>query len=295
LTAAQAEGIDLELLSIEDSCPWHAIGAAGLARVTQGPSFKSPDFGAFLETFVVANHVDVVIPSIDPATVAVAGQSARLAELGVTALVSSAELCRCMYDKARAAEFFQQHGIRTPSGTCYPLLAKPRFGASSTGQHVFQDENGFDFWKGRNAVSDFVIQPLVKGTEYSIDAYVAKSGEVLGAISRVRVTVSGGEVMVTRTERNPRVLTEIEKLLRIPGWYGPLVFQAIDSGDGAFLIECNPRFGGGAPCSIEAGLDMPRWIIRERLGRPLPRGPIPWRGGLCMTRSRKDHFLWLSS
>jgi biotin carboxylase len=111
----------------------------------------------------------------------------------------------------------------------------------------------------------------------------------------VRIVVAAGEAMVTKTARNPRVLAEVHKLLSLEGWYGPLVIQVIDGRDGAYLIECNPRFGSGAPCSIEAGLDMPRWIIREALGRPLPPGPIEWRDGLCMTRSRRDHFLWLSS
>ena len=84
------------------------------------------------------------------------------------------------------------------------------------------------------------------------------------------------------------------RLLAIPGWYGPIVAQVIDQPAAALLIETNPRFGSGTTCSIEAGLDSPRWILRECLGRPLPKAQVAWRSGLCMTRCRKDYFTWLS-
>jgi carbamoyl-phosphate synthase large subunit len=295
VSAAKAEGVEVELLSIEDSSPWHAIAVAGLAKVTAGPSFMDPSFGDFLASLVVADGVDIVIPNIDPATVALACLKPKLAALGVTAVVSSWELCRAMYDKAQAQQLFRDNSISTPIGLRYPLLAKPRYGSSSRGHVVFQDQAELDFWMRRNHVEEYVIQPFIQGTEYSVDAYVTRAGEVLGAVSRVRIVVAAGEAMVTKTAHNARVLAEVDKLLALEGWYGPLVIQAIDSPGGTYLIECNPRFGGGAPCSIEAGLDMPRWIIREALGRPLPPGPIEWRDCLCMTRSRRDHFLWLSS
>ncbi len=68
----------------------------------------------------------------------------------------------------------------------------------------------------------------------------------------------------------------------------------MDTVRGPFLIEVNPRFGSGVTLAIEAGLDCPRWVIRARLGRDLPSEPVAWQEGLCLTRSRKDHFVWLS-
>jgi hypothetical protein len=85
-----------------------------------------------------------------------------------------------------------------------------------------------------------------------------------------------------------------QRLLKWGVWHGPLTLQVMDDGQQARLLECNPRFGSGVVCSIEAGLAVPEWILRERLGLPLPDQPIAWRDGLCLSRSRRDHFLWLS-
>ena len=33
------------------------------------------------------------------------------------------------------------------------------------------------------------------------------------------------------------------------------------------FIEINPRFGGGAPLSIKAGANFPKWILQELSGK----------------------------
>src|SRR5262249_4320450 len=125
------------------------------------------------------------------------------------------------------------------------------------------------FWEARNRREEFLIQPFVAGTEFSVDAYVRRDGTLQGAVARVREVVSGGEVMVTRTARDEAVLEVATRVAALPGWYGPLNIQIMRTTGGPRLLEVNPRFSSGVTCAIEAGLDGPRYILRERLGRPL--------------------------
>jgi carbamoyl-phosphate synthase large subunit len=292
--AAEKEDVHLELLSLEDDSPWHAISAANLCRIIPGPLFNSAEFAPFLFDLIQKEKIDIVVPNIDSATVYLAPLREKLFELGSRAIVSNPDLCIAMNDKVLAEKFFLEHGLSTPYGTSFPLIAKPRIGSASRGHFLFEDEDEFDFWLKRHNREKYLVQPFIRGTEYSIDAFVSEAGDVLGSVSRVRVVVSGGEVMVTRTEHNSQVENIVENFLKIPGWYGPITLQVVVSDDKAYLIECNPRFGSGVPCAIEAGLDIPRWLIRESLGRPIPNNKIEWQSGLCMTRSRKDYFVWLS-
>jgi len=293
MEAAIVEKVNLGLYSLENNAPWHAVGVSGLCQIVSGPRFDSESFSPFLLDFVFDKGISIVIPNIDTATIALASMKSRLESEGVFAVVSELELCRKMFDKVEAEKFFHENKLCTPTGADMPLLAKPRFGASSRDHVLFNKTDEYRYWLRSNNLDGYLVQPFISGVEYSVDVYVSKTTIVQGAVSRVRVAVSGGEVMVTRTEYNKRVDELIRQLLAMPGWQGPLVIQVIDSGEKAYLIECNPRFGSGVTCSIEAGLDAPRWILREALGRPLPEEELKWKSGLCMTRCRKDYFIWL--
>ncbi len=292
--AAAAEDIAIELYSVDDDSAWHAVAASGLCKVFAGPSFFGPEFGPFLQDVVRAQRIDVVIPSMDTATVALAKFHPALSALGADGLVSARDLCESMRDKRKAEVVFRDWGVSIPDGTAWPRVAKPRFGSSARGHVIFRDDEELQFWSARNPLNDYIVQPYLSGREYSVDAYVDRGGRVLGAVARVRIVVSGGEVMVARTDRNPAVLEIAEKVLAQHGWRGPINIQVMDTPSRAFLLEVNPRFSSGHTCAIEAGLDSPRWIIREVLGRSLPEKPVAWQSGLCMTRCKKDYFLWLS-
>ena len=292
--AAAKLGVSLEMWSIENAEPWHAIGAAGLAKAIEGPPFRDANFDDWLIDLVKKNGIDIAIPNVDPATIALARSSDRLEGLGVLPVVSSLRVCETMADKFRANFLFQELGLRIPDGENFPLLAKPRFGSSSRGQAKFLDREELQFWKARNRAEDFLIQPFIQGQEYSVDAYIDSEGRTLGVVSRVREVVSGGEAMITYTRHQNEALAMADRLLKWDRWFGPINIQVIDDGKQAWLIECNPRFGNGAICSIEAGLAMPEWILRERLNLPLPSQRLEWRDGLCLTRSKKDHFVQLA-
>jgi carbamoyl-phosphate synthase large subunit len=290
-SAAAALGVGLEMLSCDDPYPWHPVNVAGLSRAVEAPPLDGPDFPAFLTDFVRRTAVDIVVPNLDEATIALARVSDSLVAEGALPVVSSVEVCETMADKRQADLLFRSLGLRTPSGTRFPMLAKPRYGAGSHGIVTLHDAGDLEQWRRRNRDEDFLLQPVVSGPEYTIDGYVDRSGRVLGLVSRVRVSVAGGEVAITCTRRNGAALAQAEHLLQWNRWFGPVTVQVVGEGQDASLIECNPRIASGATCSIEAGLAVPEWILRERLGMPLPASPVSWQDGVCMTRSLRDHFL----
>lgn len=291
--SARALGVPLQMYTFEDDQPWHAVGVVGLAQVVVAPRFTSEDFAPFIARFVEAEDIDIVIPNIDRATIALSRLAEKLSELGVSVICSSEDVCVKMGDKKLADEVFRQQGLPVPGSSNFPLIAKPREGASSRGIVRFNDEEERRFWASRNKESEYVLQEFIAGTEYSLDAYVSATGVTLGIVCRTRDIVAEGEVMVSRTQHVPEAEAIAAQLLSWSKWRGPLTVQVMHDGEKPWLLECNPRFGSGVPLSIEAGLDIPSWILRERLGLPLPEKPIEWRDGLCMTRYRKEQFLWL--
>jgi carbamoyl-phosphate synthase large subunit len=226
---------------------------------------------------------------MDSATVVLSKQKCVLARMECEAVVSDHELCLAMNDKVVAHTWFTAHKLPVPIGDAYPRIVKYRFGYGSKDQFIAHEPAELHQFLRRRSSAAYLDQPLLTGQEYTVDAYVDRSGRVLAALSRKRIKVSDGEVDVSLTHRHRSILELTRRVLAIPGWRGPITLQFIDAPQGPVLIEINPRFGGGVTHSIHCGLDMPRWIIREHLERPV--APCDdWPENSVMTRCRRDFF-----
>lgn len=285
--------IALTMYTFEDKNVWHPVGVCGLARVIHAPPFEHDAFDDFILNFVSRESIDIVIPNIDKATVRIAELSVSLADLGAKAICSNFQVCDRMFDKMLADKVFKDLGFDVPDSKKFPLLAKPRFGRSSKGIVKLNDKEELEFWRKRNDPTDFLIQEFVKGIEYSIDAYITDNGKILGIVPRKREIISDGEVLVSITENVPEAKDIVQKLTNWEKWLGPITIQIIADGKKSWIIECNPRFGSGIPLSIEAGLNIPLWILQEKLGLGLPSDMLISKPGLCMTRFKQEKFLWL--
>lgn len=279
--AAALEDIPLNLFSIE---LYEQVAIAAIAKVLQGPLFDSPAFASFLWCVVESQAIDVIVPLMDSATVAL---SALANELPCQCVVSDPDLCMAMEDKQLADEWFRAHGVPVPASKWpYPAIYKPRKGYGSRGIVIVRDEYEDNMLHKRH----YFRQPYMQGTEYTVDAYVDSNGRVISALSRKRVEVINGEVTHSVTHRHEGILALTRDILSHPGWRGPITLQFMDTAKGPVVLEVNPRFGGGAPHSIHLGLDAPRWILREALGRCVE--PVDeWTDGSVMVRCLRDVYL----
>jgi len=284
--AAQAEDLALEMWSVERT---PKVPIADVARILVGPNFEDKEFEGYLLAAIERLHLDLVIPNMDSAAVALSGLKTKISHLGAHAAVSDHQLCMTMYDKSAAAVWFAAHGLPTPEGNGFPKIAKRRFGFGSRGQFVASDEEELAIFLSRRPREDFVLQPFIPGQEYTVDAYADRAGHAVCILPRKRLEVSAGEVEVSETHHHRGIIELTRRVLEVPGWEGPITLQFIDGPEKVAAVEINPRFGGGVTHSIHNGLDMPRWLICEHLGRPLP--PIlDWPDGSIMTRCRRDIF-----
>jgi carbamoyl-phosphate synthase large subunit len=73
---------------------------------------------------------------------------------------------------------------------------------------------------------------------------------------------------------------------------GVITVQLILTPEGHIrIIEINPRFGGGAPLSIKAEADFPKWLFQELLGKEPQIRFDGFQDGLIMLRY--DSQVWL--
>jgi carbamoyl-phosphate synthase large subunit len=173
------------------------------------------------------------------------------------------------------------------------LFLKPWDGSAGRGNTVVNNRKELLFYAKR--VPNAICQELVEGTEYTCDVYVDFGMKVRCVVPRKRIEVRAGEVSKGQTAKNARIMSEATRLVEKLGAGPGVITLQLFLTDGGKIkyIEINPRFGGGAPLSIKAGADFPKWILQELTGRKPNIRPDGFKDGLIMLRY--DSEVWLNA
>ena len=221
--------------------------------------------------------VDIVIPTLDPELEPFAEAQQLFEDAGVWLVVSSQEACSVFASKTRSAAFFESVGLATPAVLTSPnldegpLFAKRERSSSSVGATKVTSSAQLSFLKESDP--DLMYQPFIEGTEFTIDLYLDRKGQLHDWVARRRVEVRAGEVSKAETCRDHDLADAVQALApHLQHCQGPLTLQVIREADTGMIwyIEINPRFGGGFPLAFANGMDVPAYLEAERKGMPLP-------------------------
>ena len=151
----------------------------------------------------------------------------------------------------------------------FPAFIKPKDGSSSINAFKVSNEDELNVYC--NIVPDYIIQPFVSGTEYTIDIFCNFEGDPIYITPRIRLAVRSGEVLKTKIVQDQKIIDEMKQLVADYKPCGAITVQMIrdDLTKEDYYIEINPRFGGGAPLSMKAGADSAEAMIRLLSGEQL--------------------------
>lgn len=223
--------------------------------------------------------VSLIVPTIDTELCKLAEYKGTIeAETNAKVLISSCESVAICCDKNKTARYFEEHGFSYPRvitetdieehNYTFPLFVKPENGSSSINAFYVNNEKELTFFM--DYIEKPILQEYVLGTEYTVDCFSDFDGNVLSVVPRIRLATRGGEVLKGKTEKNRIIIDNVTKLLNSFGFIGQVTVQCFlcDSGEIKY-IEINPRFGGGAPMSINAGADSCEKLYRLLRGEKL--------------------------
>ncbi len=253
---------------------------------------------------VKTNKVKVLIPTVDLDLKLLAVDKARFAKLGCCVLVSSPEVVDICQDKRKTFRFLLKNGFDTPATVSirsalskkrleWPCFIKPWDGYASRGNAIVNNREELSLFGKR--IPNAICQKFIKGTEYTCDVYVDFNMKVRCVVPRKRIEVRAGEVSKGQVVKHSRIISEATRLVETLGaGPGVITLQLFLTDDGKVkFIEINPRFGGGAPLSIKAGADFPKWILQEVLGRKTHIRFNDYKDNLIMLRY--DGEVWLEN
>jgi len=295
--AAGDLGLDLKVHAAD--CQSMAPAFQVADRTVLVPRVNSAEYCDALLDYCRREGVHAVIPLIDPELLPLADARERFAAAGTRVVISSADVVRVCVDKVRTDRFLREHGFRMPrllnesdlESPVYPLFIKPRSGSSSLGAHKIRTATDLAYY--RTIDPDSIVQEFVDGVEYTVDVFADFAGRARCAVPRRRYEVRGGEVSKGQAVRHERMMAEHCRLVdTLGGCRGMITIQCfLTPGDEIVFIEINPRFGGGAPLSIRAGADSPRWLLEVLLDREPRIDRNGWTDGLFMLRYDEGIFV----
>lgn len=250
----------------------------------QVPAIYSEDYIPSLINIIKQNQVNCVISLNDLELPILSRAKAQIQSLGAKVIVSDERAIKIAFDKWETVKFLVQNGLKTPRTFIdfaeaktaieqgelkFPLVVKPRWGSASIGIDFPEDNQELELaYKLQNirlkktilaeaSKEDIghaiLIQEKIPGKEYGMDVLNDFEGNYVGTFVRQKLQMRSGE-----TDKAVSVIDErFEKLGKMIGeglkHIGNLDCDVFEHEGNLYVLELNPRFGGGYPFSHEAG------------------------------------------
>ncbi|OIR10207.1 MAG: hypothetical protein BEU03_01075 [Marine Group III euryarchaeote CG-Epi6] len=225
----------------------------------------------------VNNSVSALIPLHDLDSLVLSREKLRFQDLGIKIFTPENEVVEICFDKYKCYEFLRSHNIPVPKTyidlqkvkqdineglLSFPLILKSRTGSASKGLQKLENVDDLNyFWSEK----DTIIQELIDGVEYGVDALQLNSKDNYKVYIKKKLWMRAGETDKAVTSKNKIVYSTICQLLEQLVILGPLDVDIVIKDNLGYIIDINPRFGGGYSLSHEVGANFPKEIIKSLL------------------------------
>lgn len=262
------------------------------------PSLYAPDYIDTLINICEHYEIEAIIPLFDLELPILANAKSRLSDHGIIAIVSSPGVVDICNDKWHTHQFLNEHGIKTPrtfldlqtamialqdGQMSFPLIVKPRWGMGSIG--INEVENLEELTVLFNRTLRFIrksylsnesnadiskavmIQEKLNGQEFGLDVINDLEGHYITTIIKKKIAMRSGETDGAMVVDSPELAVLGERISKHLGHVANLDLDVFLTDQGLFVLEMNPRFGGGYPFSHLAGANLPAAILSWLQGK----------------------------
>lgn len=223
-------------------------------------------------------EITVVIPVIDPEIYILSNYVEKFKQRGITIMVSSKNVLDICYNKIRMNHFLDQIGFLIPKTYTsldefvegyekkkidFPVIVKPVYGSGSV--------STFQVTSMRELVEVFseeaLIQEFIDGQEYGVDVFNDLTGKPLRCVVKKKLAMRSGETDKAQTVKDECIQKKMVALAQALGHIGNLDCDVIKQGERLYVIDLNPRFGGGYPATHESGVNLLAIILQLVQGK----------------------------
>lgn len=239
-----------------------------------------------IENIIKSESVDAIISLNDLELPILSENKSRLEESGCKVLISGEKSIDICFDKWKTNMFLDSIGLRYPKTyinidearkaielgeLSFPVVIKPRWGSASIGIEFPSDMRELDLVYELQTIKlkrtilaeacsedinrSILIQEMLPGTEYGMDVLNDLDGNYVGTFVRKKIAMRSGETDKACSVIDPRFEHIGRKIGENLKHIGNLDCDVFEYQGELYILELNPRFGGGYPFSHEAGIN----------------------------------------
>lgn len=215
--------------------------------------------------------INVLLPLQEDELLLIAQNEKIFSDIGVLPLISDFDKVSLCRDKYLLNSGLIEQGINAVSTVLaadylatakekVDVFVKPRFGAGSINTMGVRTKRLLEALM-EEAETELVVQPRMSGNEYGVDVYVDTiSGEVVAWFCKEKLRMRAGETEKSKSVKNDQIKDLVFKAVSFLQLRGPLDVDVMEQDGEYFILEINPRFGGGYPHAYECGVSFPKCI-----------------------------------
>lgn len=284
-----------EVIACDSSPAAPALYEADRALIV--PSFDAPDYFEVLFALCRAHAVRLIISVNDLELIGLAEAAPRFRAAGTIPVVASPEIIALCQDKWAAFHALSAAGILVPAtylsldearqaltrgALRFPLVVKPRWGSTSIGVEIVENDQELALawergqvqaprttparWLRTDPARCLIVQEFVRGQEYGLDVINDLSGRHAATLARRKLAMRAGNTDRAVSVADPRLDALGRTLGELLGHPGCLDVDVIAAGGTFRVLDVNPRLGGGYPFSHLAGADLPAALLAWAAG-----------------------------
>jgi carbamoyl-phosphate synthase large subunit len=276
--------------------------APALKQADKSFLIPSIDQTAYIDTVltICEQHRVLLLISLNDLELQVlAKHSTRFLEMGTIPVISSSDVVDTCFDKWETFKFLKSSDLGTPNTylslsdareslargeITFPLVVKPRWGTASIGVEYSDDDEelDLDYKRAKKRIPRTIlreisatdpdrcilIQKRLYGQEYGLDIVNDLEGHYVCTFVKRKLAMRAGETDQAITVESDWLEGIGGVIGRKLGHIGVLDCDAIVIQDKCYVLDMNPRFGGGYPFSHIAGANLPAvllaWANREK-------------------------------
>jgi carbamoyl-phosphate synthase large subunit len=292
----QAVGDHSRVLACDSSPDAPALQKADKAFIV--PRIDQGDYIDALLAICDDHQIGLLVPALEPELLLLATHRARFLAIGTVPLVSTPEIVATCYDKLATSRFLSNCGLGIPytfdsldaaraalsrREITFPLVVKPRWGVSSIGMQFPEDDEELELSyqltkkqiersflaeiSATDSQRNILIQERLPGEEYGMDVINDLIGNYVCTFIKRKTRMWAGQTDRAVTVRNDPLEMIGQLIGEKLGQIGILDCDAFVTEHGCYVIDINPRIGGGYPFSHIAGANLPAALIAWASGQ----------------------------